>query len=170
MGPRPNRPLVDELPALGVRELHALVQRSGRDLPGLATFITLEPRPASTLLPQSRAVFILARSAKAGGGPCTAWADSLPVAAASASRTRVRLMAGGTQPLLERMAERADEFARKRGPKGPRYRACLRRYRRVEVQASEWIEKWARRWEPCLREEGLDSPLDLGGFTRLVTP
>jgi len=70
----------------------------------------------------------------------------------------------------ERMAERTEHLAQKPGPKGRRYRACLRRHRRVEAQASEWIEKWTRRWEPWLREEGLDSPLDLGGFTRLVTP
>jgi len=147
MGPRPQRLLVDELPALGVRELVALAQRPGRHLPGPAVHVTLEARPASTLLPHTRVVFILCP--RCGSRRRTLFCLSGQLACRRCFGLAYQSQTHGRwhRPLLERMAERTDQLARKRGPKGRRYRACLRRYRRVQGQVAEWIVEWTRRWK-----------------------
>lgn len=164
MGLRPKRPLVDELSALGVRELHALARRSGQDLPGPAVLISLESRPASTLLPQSRVVFVLCP--RCGSRRRTLYFLEGQLACRRCFGLAYQSQTHGRwhRPLLERMAERTDQLARKRGPKGRRYRACLRRYRRVDGpnarRAPEVTPRCPSRAAPCLAMPGLALPCD----------
>jgi predicted nucleic acid-binding Zn ribbon protein len=115
--------VVEVVPTIGVPELLRLDRQrgGGSPIPG-ATMVSLETRPASTLLPNSRVVFVLCPACRSrrrslfwlGGRLACRRCHRLPYQ----SQTHGHW----TGPLVDALHARCRLFARRPGPKGRRYR------------------------------------------------
>jgi hypothetical protein len=154
MGRVSVRPVVETARALGIPELLALARQQGGGpaRPG-AVVVNLVTRPASTLLPNSRVVFVLCP--RCGSRRRTLfWVGGRP-ACRRCHRLRYQSQTHGhwTGPLLDKLQVRRRLLASRPGPKGRRYRAWVRRVERVERQATAWLDRWEQRSGARLRRE-----------------
>jgi hypothetical protein len=149
----PSR-VVEAAQTLGVPELLSLARQQGGGRPDpWAVVVNLEARPASTLLPNSRVVFVLCPGCGSrrralfwvGGRLACRRCHRLPYQ----SQTHGHW----TGPLVDSLHARRRLLAGRPGPKGRRYRAWMRRVERVNSQAGAWLAGWEQRWGPRLRGE-----------------
>ena len=145
---------VEAAQALGVPELLALARQRGGGPPDPgAVVVHLETRPASTLLPSSRVVFVLCPSC-GSRRQALFWVGGR-LACRRCHRLHYQSQTHGhwTAPLVETMEVRRRLLAARPGPKGPRYRAWVRRVERVDRHVTAWLARWEERWGPRLRRE-----------------
>jgi hypothetical protein len=154
MGRVSTTPVVETVRSLSVPELRALAlqQGGGPARPG-AVVVNLVTRSASTLLPNSRVVFVLCPEC----GSCHRalfWLGGR-LACRRCHRLRYQSQTHGhwTGPLLDKLQARRRLLAGRPGPKGRRYRAWMRRVERVEGQVMTWLDRWEQRWGPRFRRE-----------------
>lgn len=146
--------VVEVAQTLGVRELLALArqQRGGLHDPGTLV-VNLETRPASTLLPTSRVVFV--QCPACGSRRRALFCVGGRLACRRCHRLPYQSQTHGhwTGPLVDALQARRRLLAGRPGPKGRRYRAWMRRVERVNSQTGAWLARWEQRWGPRLREE-----------------
>lgn len=146
--------VVEVAPAIAVHELLRLARSQGVGLsaPG-APVVVLHSRPASKLLPNSRVVFAVCP--RCGDCRRTLFWVSGKLACRKCHRLPYQSQTHGhwTAPLVDAMHARWRLLASRRGPKGRRCRAWLRRVERVDRQAKAWLERWEQRWSSSLRQE-----------------
>ena len=149
----PSR-VVETAQTLGVPELLALARQQGGGLPDCrAVVVNLETRPASTLLPNSRVVFVLCPGC-ASRRRALFWVGGR-VACRRCHRLPYQSQTHGhwTGPLVDAVHARRQLLAGRPGPKGRRYRAWMRRVERVDRYVTAWLGRWEQRWGPRLRRE-----------------
>lgn len=149
----PSR-VVEAAQTLGVAELLALAGQQGGGLPDpRAVVVSLETRPASTLLPHSRVVFVLCPGCGSrrralfwvGGRLVCRRCHRLPYQSQTHGHWTGRL--------VDALQARRRLLASRPGPKGRRYRAWMRRVERVNSQAGAWLVRWEQRWGSSFRQE-----------------
>ena len=146
--------VVEAAQTLGVPEFLALAREQGGGLPNPgAVVVNLESRPASTLLPNARVVFVLCPGC-GSRRQALFWVGGR-LACRRCHRLPYQSQTHGhwTGPLVDSLHARRRLLAGRPGPKGRRYRAWMRRVERVNSQAGAWLARWEQRWGPRLRGE-----------------
>ena len=146
--------VVEVAQTLGVPELLALARQQGAGRPDpRAVVVNLETRPASTLLPNSRVVFVLCPGCGSRRRALFWVVGRLFCRRCHRLPYQSQTHGHWTGPLVDALEARRRLLAGRPGPKGRRYRAWLRRVERVNNQAGAWLAGWEQRWRPRLRGE-----------------